>query len=74
MEKKLKRKFILLGVAAVLILLLLVGAGFHYFSYRQMYRSLDLTLSYVINHSDIYEEESGKTASNSEKEGTGEGT
>lgn len=74
MEKKLKRKFILLGVAAVLILLLLVGAGFHYFSYRQMYRSLDLTLSYVINHSDVYEEESGKTASNSEKEGTGEGT
>ena len=46
MEKKLKRRFILLGIAAVLILLLLVGAGFHYFSYRQMYRSLDLTLSY----------------------------
>ena len=74
MEKKLKRKFILLGIAAVLILLLLVGAGFHYFSYRQMYRSLDLTLSYIINHSDAYEEESERSGSDSEKEGAGEET
>ena len=74
MEKKLKRRFILLGIAAVLILLLLVGAGFHYFSYRQMYRSLDLTLSYIINHSDAYEEESERSGADSEKEGTGEET
>ena len=74
MEKKLKRRVILLGIAAVLILLLLVGAGFHYFSYRQMYRSLDLTLSYIINHSDAYEEESESSGADSEKEGTGEET
>ena len=62
MEKRLKRRFILTAVSAVLILLVMIEAGFYFFSFQQMSRSLDLTLSYIISHADEAETDAAEEA------------
>lgn len=50
MEKKLKRQFILTGLLAVAILLVMIDLGFRFLSYRQLNRSLEQTLTFIIEH------------------------
>lgn len=74
MERKLKKRFILTGLLAAAILVIMVDISFRQLSSRQLKRSLDQTISYIIEHngtSGMAESEKDETeAEQSEPEAT----
>lgn len=71
MKRKLKRRFILTSLSATIILLLLIDFGFRFLSFRQLNRSLDLTISYIIDHNGTSGMAESETESSDETEGAG---
>ena len=53
MEQKLRKRFVLTGFTAILIMLLFVDIGFRSFSYNQLKTSLDRMLTYIIEHKGV---------------------
>ncbi len=74
MKRKLKRRFILTGLSAIIILLLLIDLGFRFLSLRQLNRSLDLTISYIIDHNGTSGMAETETQSFDETEEAGNGS
>lgn len=67
MERKLKRQFILTGFLAAAILIIMIDLGFRILSYRQLSRSLDQTITFIIEHNGT----AGMIESEEETDGSG---